>query len=218
MGNADELTTEELQEILNEEHQETQRNVSLSEQKEDERGPMPTSAIKDLLKNCELQGIKNGSQLRENSVFLQFSIDKGENASKVAEIVNGIYGADTVIANYTGNFDFVDSVQLAIDKKWLELANRRGVVFNEDNARLHTSSVTHQNLWELCWKVLMHPPYSLSTYHLFLALENFLSDKKSGSREDYDYRLLDCYRQTVPILLRERHYGSTFNMETHCET
>ncbi|GFW89646.1 uncharacterized protein TNCV_1025301 [Trichonephila clavipes] len=45
--------TEELQEILNEEHQETQRNVSPSEQEEDERGPMPTSAIKDLLKKWE---------------------------------------------------------------------------------------------------------------------------------------------------------------------
>ncbi|GFT92764.1 hypothetical protein TNCV_739521 [Trichonephila clavipes] len=50
MGHEDELTIEELQEILNEEHQETQRNVSPSEQEEDERGPMPTSAIKDLLK------------------------------------------------------------------------------------------------------------------------------------------------------------------------
>ncbi|GFV78337.1 uncharacterized protein TNCV_94971 [Trichonephila clavipes] len=50
MGHEDELTTEELHEILNEEHQETQRNVSPSEQEEDERGPMPTSAIKDLLK------------------------------------------------------------------------------------------------------------------------------------------------------------------------
>ncbi|GFW49646.1 uncharacterized protein TNCV_2844261 [Trichonephila clavipes] len=48
-GHEDELTTEE-QEILNEEHQETQRNVSPSEQVEDERGPMPTSTIKDLLK------------------------------------------------------------------------------------------------------------------------------------------------------------------------
>ncbi|GFV97278.1 uncharacterized protein TNCV_2037881 [Trichonephila clavipes] len=50
MGHEDDLTTEELQEILNEEHQETQRNVSPSEQEEDERGPMPTSAIKDLFK------------------------------------------------------------------------------------------------------------------------------------------------------------------------
>ncbi|GFW58130.1 uncharacterized protein TNCV_2742741 [Trichonephila clavipes] len=43
----------ELQEILNEEHQETLRNMSNSEQEEDERGPMPTSAIKDLLKKWE---------------------------------------------------------------------------------------------------------------------------------------------------------------------
>ncbi|GFX95748.1 uncharacterized protein TNCV_4886741 [Trichonephila clavipes] len=52
MGPEDELTIEELQEILNEEHQETQRNVS-PEQEEDERGPMPTSAIKDFLKKWE---------------------------------------------------------------------------------------------------------------------------------------------------------------------
>ncbi|GFW60648.1 uncharacterized protein TNCV_569941 [Trichonephila clavipes] len=50
MGHEDELTIEELQEILNEEHQKTQRNVSPSEQEGDERGPIPTSAIKDLLK------------------------------------------------------------------------------------------------------------------------------------------------------------------------
>ncbi|GFW60328.1 uncharacterized protein TNCV_1844081 [Trichonephila clavipes] len=55
MGHEDELTTEELQEILNEEHQETQRNVSPSEQEEVERGPMPTCAIKDLLKKFETE-------------------------------------------------------------------------------------------------------------------------------------------------------------------
>ncbi|GFV33878.1 uncharacterized protein TNCV_4754891 [Trichonephila clavipes] len=50
MGHEDELTTEELQEILNEERQETQRNVSPSEQEEDTKGPIPTSAIKGILK------------------------------------------------------------------------------------------------------------------------------------------------------------------------
>ncbi|GFY22985.1 uncharacterized protein TNCV_2182461 [Trichonephila clavipes] len=53
MGHEDELMIEELQEIFNEEHQETQQNMSPSEQEEDERGPMPTSAIKDLLKKWE---------------------------------------------------------------------------------------------------------------------------------------------------------------------
>ncbi|GFX95705.1 uncharacterized protein TNCV_4886311 [Trichonephila clavipes] len=42
MGPENELTIEELQE--------TQRNVSPSEQEEDEGGPMPTSAIKDIFK------------------------------------------------------------------------------------------------------------------------------------------------------------------------
>ncbi|GFW15989.1 histone-lysine N-methyltransferase SETMAR [Trichonephila clavipes] len=32
--------------------------------------------------------------------ILQFFFDKGENARQVAEIVNGVYGADTVTANY----------------------------------------------------------------------------------------------------------------------
>ncbi|GFX51366.1 uncharacterized protein TNCV_3102991 [Trichonephila clavipes] len=53
MAHEDELTIKELQEILNEEHQETQRNVSPSKQDEDESGQMRTSAIKDLLKKWE---------------------------------------------------------------------------------------------------------------------------------------------------------------------
>ncbi|GFU38452.1 histone-lysine N-methyltransferase SETMAR [Trichonephila clavipes] len=32
--------------------------------------------------------------------ILQFFFDKGKNASQVAEIVNAVYGADTVTANY----------------------------------------------------------------------------------------------------------------------
>ncbi|GFU22990.1 histone-lysine N-methyltransferase SETMAR [Trichonephila clavipes] len=32
--------------------------------------------------------------------ILQFFFDKGENTSQVTEIVNGVYGADTVTANY----------------------------------------------------------------------------------------------------------------------
>ncbi|GFV98059.1 histone-lysine N-methyltransferase SETMAR [Trichonephila clavipes] len=49
---------------------------------------------------CELQSVKNGSQQRENLVHLQFLFDKSENASQAAKIVNGVYGAGTVTANY----------------------------------------------------------------------------------------------------------------------
>ncbi|GFV86177.1 histone-lysine N-methyltransferase SETMAR [Trichonephila clavipes] len=77
------------------------------------------------------------------------------------------------------------------------IGQHRGVVFHQDRARPHPSVVTRQNLWELGWKVLMHPPYGRdlapSDYRLFLALQNFLSDKKLGSREDCENQLLDVF-------------------------
>ncbi|GFY26451.1 histone-lysine N-methyltransferase SETMAR [Trichonephila clavipes] len=77
------------------------------------------------------------------------------------------------------------------------MANRRGVMSHQDNTRPHTSVVTRPNLWELGWEVLMHSPYSPnlapSDYHLFLALQNFLSEKKLGSREVSENRLLDVF-------------------------
>ncbi|GFT54232.1 histone-lysine N-methyltransferase SETMAR [Trichonephila clavipes] len=86
---------------------------------------------------------------------------------------------------------------LAIDQKWPELVNRRGAVFHQNNARTHTSVLTRHDFWDLGWRVLMHPPYSPdlapSDYYLFLALQNFLSDKKWGSREDCENRLLDVF-------------------------
>ncbi|GFX56741.1 transposase [Trichonephila clavipes] len=57
--------------------------------------------------------------------------------------------------------------------------------------------MTRQSLWKLGWEVLMHPPYILdlvpSDYYLFLTLQNFLSDKKLGSREDCENRLLEFF-------------------------
>ncbi|GFW93494.1 histone-lysine N-methyltransferase SETMAR [Trichonephila clavipes] len=88
-------------------------------------------------------------------------------------------------------------LKLGIDPKRPELANRRGVVFHQDNVRPHMSVVIHKKLWELGWEILMHPPYSLdlapSDYHLFFALQNFLSEKKLGSREDCENRLLEFF-------------------------
>jgi len=61
------------------------------------------------------------------------------------------------------------------------LVNRKGVIFHQDNARRHTSSVTRQKLRELNWELLIHPPYSpdLSPldYHLFRSLHNAFNGK-----------------------------------------
>ncbi|GFQ99215.1 histone-lysine N-methyltransferase SETMAR [Trichonephila clavata] len=62
----------------------------------------------------------------EIQYILQFFFDKGENASQVAEIVNGVYGADTVTANYaqfwfcrssSGIFDVKDLPQAGPSSK-----------------------------------------------------------------------------------------------------
>ncbi|GFW48488.1 histone-lysine N-methyltransferase SETMAR [Trichonephila clavipes] len=88
----------------------------------------------------------------------------------------------------------LDRLKLA---KWPEFANRRGVVFHQDNASRHTSVVTRQKLWELSWEVLMRPPYSPdlspSDFYLFLELQNFLSDKELGSRDDCENGILEFF-------------------------
>ncbi|GFY29029.1 histone-lysine N-methyltransferase SETMAR [Trichonephila clavipes] len=60
----------------------------------------PPAGTPDQLWHYELQGVKNGSQQRENLVHFTVFFDKGKNASQVAEIANGVYGADTVPSNY----------------------------------------------------------------------------------------------------------------------
>ncbi|GFT61776.1 histone-lysine N-methyltransferase SETMAR [Trichonephila clavipes] len=42
----------------------------------------------------------------------------------------------------------LDHLKLVFYHKWPKLANKRGVVFHQDNARPHTSVGTRQKLWE----------------------------------------------------------------------
>ncbi|GFX08933.1 mariner Mos1 transposase [Trichonephila clavipes] len=113
----------------------------------------------------------------------------------------GIIYYELLPYSQTFNLDFycqqLERLKLAIDQKRSELANRRGVVLHQDNARAHTSVLTHQKHWEVGWEVLMHPPYSSdlipSDYYLFLALQSFLSDEKLGSREDCENQLLEFF-------------------------
>ncbi|GFX69395.1 histone-lysine N-methyltransferase SETMAR [Trichonephila clavipes] len=88
-------------------------------------------------------------------------------------------------------------LKLEIDQKWPELANRLSIAFHQDNAMSYTSIVARQNLRELGWEVIMHPQsspdFEPSDYHLFLALQKLLGDKKFGSSEDWENRLLDAF-------------------------
>lgn len=63
------------------------------------------------------------------------------------------------------------------DKKAPELANRKGIVFHNNNARPYTSLLTCTKLLELGWEVMSHSPYSPylvpSDFNLFRILQNF---------------------------------------------
>lgn len=87
----------------------------------------------------------------------------------------------------------LDRLKAAIAEKRPELANRRGVVFQHDNARPHTSLVTCKQLLSYSWDVLPHPPYSPdlapSDYHLFRSIQNSLRDTHFRNEDDVKIHL-----------------------------
>ena len=78
-----------------------------------------------------------------------------------------------------------------------ELATRKCVIFHQDNARPHTSLVSHEKLLELGWKVMPHPPYSAdlapSDYYLFRSLQNYLNGKTFDSNEAVKNELIQFF-------------------------
>ncbi|XP_078051850.1 uncharacterized protein LOC144477998, partial [Augochlora pura] len=51
----------------------------------------------------------------------------------------------------------LDKLKTSIEHKRPEIANRKGVVFHQDNAQPHVSLSTRQKLLEFGWDVLPHP-------------------------------------------------------------
>ncbi|GFV04697.1 histone-lysine N-methyltransferase SETMAR [Trichonephila clavipes] len=192
MGHEEELTIEELQEILNEEHQETQRNVSPSEQEEDERGPMSTSGIKDLLKKGEGLWRRTTEVVGPDFILMDDNVrphiisgKKGKNAIQARKKLTDAYREAINSEVYCHQLDKLND---ALQQKRSELINRKGVVFHQDNARPHTSLVTRQKLLQLEWDTMPHPPYSPdlapSDYYLFRSLQNVLDGKTSTSNKE----------------------------------
>ena len=54
----------------------------------------------------------------------------------------------------------LDKLQAALDKKLLELVNRKCIIFHQDNARPHVSLVIRQKWLQLVWEVLICLLYS----------------------------------------------------------
>ena len=78
-----------------------------------------------------------------------------------------------------------------------ELANRKGVIFHDDNATQHTSLATRQKLLRLGWEVMLYPPCSPdlapSDYYLFPSLQNFLNWKTFNDDEAVKSQLVQFF-------------------------
>ena len=96
----------------------------------------------------------------------------------------------------------LDRLKEAIQNKRPHLAKRRGVTFQHDNARPHSSLATRKKLIEFFWDVVPHPAYSPdlapSDYHLFRPLKQSLVGKIFESREDIENHLSDFFQNQDP--------------------
>ena len=93
----------------------------------------------------------------------------------------------------------LDQVKTALDEKHLELVNRKRIIFHQDNARPHASLMARQELLQLGWEVLIHPPHSPDIapwdFHLFQSLQNSLNGKNFSSLEDCKRHLEQFFAQ-----------------------
>ena len=95
------------------------------------------------------------------------------------------------------NYSQLDELKTAIEQKRPEIANRKGVVFHQDNALM--SLITRQKLLELGWDVLSHPPYSPDlalSFHLFRSLQNSLNGKSFNSLVEIKSHLEKFFAKT----------------------
>ena len=75
----------------------------------------------------------------------------------------------------------LDQLKAALYRKRQKLANRKCIIFHQDNARLYVSLMARHKLLQVGWEVLIHSLYSPdiapSDFHLFLSLWNSLNVK-----------------------------------------
>ena len=90
----------------------------------------------------------------------------------------------------------LDKLSDPSQEKCPELANHKSVVFQQDNAKPHTSLVTHQKLLELGWDV-SHPPDSPdlvpSDCHLFCSMQNSLNGKIFNDADNVKSYLINFF-------------------------
>ena len=79
-------------------------------------------------------------------------------------------------------------VQKNLLKKQIALANRRQVLFLQDNTQPHVAKMTLSKIAELKWEIMLYPPYLPDLYptdfYLFLSLDNHMKNRTFNIEDD----------------------------------
>ena len=96
----------------------------------------------------------------------------------------------------------IDEMHQILQRMCPWLVNMKGPILLHDNARPHNAHLTLQKLNELGYETLPHPPYSpdlsLTDYHFFKHLDNFLCEKCFKSRDDSESAFNDFIASRTP--------------------
>ena len=91
-------------------------------------------------------------------------------------------------------------VQENLLKKQPALANRRKVLFLQDNARPHVAKMALAKITELNWEITLHPPYSPdlspTDFHLFLSLDNHMKNRRFNIEDDLKTEVHNFFLQS----------------------
>ena len=109
----------------------------------------------------------NGREQRARGRGTTTNHTKGWSSSKEGDVVYMWVGSESSTRrsfwssiNSNKYHPHVDQVKAALDKKCLELVNRKCIIFHQDNARPHVSLVIRQKWLQLVWEVLICLLYS----------------------------------------------------------
>ena len=107
----------------------------------------------------------------------------------------------------------LDQQKVALDKKHLELVNRKCIIFNQVNARSHVSLISRQKLLQHGWVVLIS---IYQTVYFWISLFQSLPGASMGDPTHDKVMRRDLTRQSESGLKGSSAWASTLKPKSFC--
>ena len=105
----------------------------------------------------------------------------------------GVLYYELLPENQTTNFhkscSKIDQLKAGLDENFLELVNRKCIIFQQDKARLYISLLIRQSLLQLGWEILIHQLYSLDIISFGVYLSCLFKISLNGKKIQFSVRL-----------------------------